>query len=189
MHAPHVENGGTIVRSATPGEALFVNARVVDRAGRPVAGAEVDIWQAAPSGMYENQDPAQAEMNLRGTFVTDEDGRFWFRSVMMAGYPIPVDTVVGRLLAAQGRHPFRPAHLHALIAKPGYKVLVSQVYDSADPNIDDDVQFGVTRATLGDFVRHQQPHPAAGEIGVWYALDHTYVLEAGEMERPKPPIR
>jgi catechol 1,2-dioxygenase len=63
------------------------------------------------------------------------------------------------------------------------------VYDSADPNIDDDVQFGVTRATLGDFVRHQQPHPAAGDIGVWHALDHTYVLEAGEMERPKPPIR
>jgi catechol 1,2-dioxygenase len=189
LHSPRVGNGGTIVRSDTPGEALYVSARVVDRAGGPVAGAEVDIWQASPGGLYENQDASQAEMNLRGTFTTDEAGRFWFRSVMMAGYPIPMETVVGRLLVAQGRHPYRPAHLHALIVKPGFKVLVSQVYDAKDPNIDNDVQFGVTRATLGDFVRHTEPHPRAGDIGVWHSLDYTYVLEEGETELPRAPIR
>ena len=98
-------------------------------------------------------------MNLRGKFTTDADGRFAFRSVMMVGYPIPTDGVVGRLLKAQNRHPYRPAHLHALIFKPGFKVLISQVYDPADPHIDSDVQFGVTKALIGDFVRHDEPHP------------------------------
>ena len=123
LNSPRVENGGTIVRSDTPGDALFVAGRVIDPSGKPVVGAEVDIWHASPVGLYEQQDPEQAEMNLRGKFTTDSDGRFWFRTVKMVGYPIPTDGVVGRLLAAQSRHPYRPAHLHALIVKQGFKVL------------------------------------------------------------------
>ena len=190
LNAPRVANGGTIVRSDTPGDPLLVNARVVDGEGRPIAGAEVDVWHASPVGLYENQDPEQAEMNLRGKFTTDGDGRFWFRSVMMIGYPIPTDGVVGRLLAAQDRHPMRPAHLHALIVKPGFKVLISQVYDANDPHIDSDVQFGVTKALVGDFVRHDRPHPDAAEVAApWYALDYTYVMEPGEAVLPRPPIK
>jgi catechol 1,2-dioxygenase len=110
LNSPKVENGGTIVRSDTPGDPLFVSGRVVDRAGKPIAGAEVDVWHASPVGLYENQDPGQADMNLRGKFTTDALGCFLFRSVKMVGYPIPTDGVVGRLLAAQHRHPYRPAH-------------------------------------------------------------------------------
>lgn len=190
LNSPRVANGGTIVRSDTPGEPLFVSARVVDGAGRPIAGAEVDVWHASPVGLYENQDPEQAEMNLRGKFTTDADGRFWFSSVMMVGYPIPTDGVVGRLLKAQGRHPMRPAHLHALIFKPGFKVLISQVYDANDPHIESDVQFGVTKALLGDFVRHDEPHPAGSDVGIpWFSLDYTYVMEPGEAVLPRPPIK
>ena len=190
LNSPRVENGGSIVRSDTPGPALFVNARVIDRAGRPVAGAEVDVWHASPVGFYENQDPDQADMNLRGKFVTDGDGRFAFRSVMMVGYPIPTNGVVGRLLKAQDRHPYRPAHLHALIFKEGFKVLISQVYDPNDPHIDDDVQFGVTRALIGDFVRHTEAHPSAPEVTApWYSLDYVYVMEAGKAVLPRPPIK
>src|SRR3954453_14282856 len=76
LHSPRVENGGSIVRSETPGPPLFVSARVVDQSGQPVADAEVDIWHASPVGLYENQDPEQADMNLRGKFTTDADGRF-----------------------------------------------------------------------------------------------------------------
>ena len=133
LNSPRVANGGTIVRSDTPGDPLFVTGRVVDTAGKPVAGAEVDIWHASPFGLYENQDPEQADMNLRGKFTTDDDGRFWFSTVKMTGYPIPTDGVVGRLLQAQNRHPYRPAHLHALIVKEGFKVLISQVYDPEGP--------------------------------------------------------
>jgi catechol 1,2-dioxygenase len=106
LNSPRVQNGGTIVRSDTPGPTLFVTARVEDRAGRPIGGAEVDIWHASPVGLYENQDLEQAEMNLRGKFITDTQGRFWFRTVKMVGYPIPTDGVVGRLLFEQNRHPY-----------------------------------------------------------------------------------
>lgn len=190
LNSPVTENGGSIVRSATPGPALFVHGRVVDPDGAPIAGAEVDVWHASPVGYYENQDPGQADMNLRGKLTTDQDGRFWFRSVMMVGYPIPTDGVVGRLLAAQGRHPYRPAHLHALIVKPGFKVLISQVYDPNDPHIDSDVQFGVTKALLGHFIRHDEPHPSAPDVTApWYALDHVYRMEAGETVLPRAPIK
>ena len=187
LNSPRMENGGSIVRSETPGAPLFVNGHVVDKDGRPVAGAEVDVWHASPVGLYENQDPDQADMNLRGKFTTDQDGRFAFRSVMMVGYPIPTNGVVGRLLEAQSRHPYRPAHLHALIFKPGFKVLISQVYDPNDPHIDSDVQFGVTQALIGKFVRHETPHPTARNVSTpWYSLDHIYRLEAGDAVLPRP---
>ncbi|WP_316174440.1 MULTISPECIES: dioxygenase [unclassified Bradyrhizobium] len=190
LNSPRTDNGGSIVRSATSGPALFVHGRVVDPNGAPVAGAEVDVWHASPVGYYENQDPDQADMNLRGKLVTDADGRFWFRSVMMVGYPIPTDGVVGRLLKAQGRHPYRPAHLHALIVKPGFKVLISQVYDPNDPHIDSDVQFGVTKALLGNFIRHDMPHPTEpGVTTPWYSLDHVYRMEIGDTVLPRAPIK
>jgi catechol 1,2-dioxygenase len=190
LNSPRTPNGAAIIRSPTPGDALFVNARVQDRAGHPIAGAEVDIWHASPIGFYENQDPEQADFNLRGKFTTDADGRFWFRTVKMVGYPIPTDGVVGRLLAAQDRHPYRPAHLHALIVKPGFRVLISQVYDPHDPNIDSDVQFGVTRALVGDFVRHDGSHPTEADVTPpWYSLDYVYAMEPGEATLPRPPIK
>jgi len=190
LNSPRVANGGSIVRSDTPGDALFVTGRVVDQAGKPVAGAEVDIWHSSPVGLYENQDETQADMNLRGKFTTDEQGRFWFETVKMVGYPIPTGGMVGRLLRAQNRHPFRPAHLHALIVKPGFKVLISQVYDPTDPNIETDAQFGVTRKLMGDYVRHDEPHPSRSDVHApWYSLDYTYVMEPGETVLPKPPIK
>src|ERR1700722_15038274 len=95
LDSPPVPNGGSIVRSDTPGEPLYVNARVEDKAGNAIAGAEVDVWHASPVGLYENQDTSQAHMNLRGKFTTDAEGRFWFRTVQMVGYPIPTSGVVG----------------------------------------------------------------------------------------------
>jgi catechol 1,2-dioxygenase len=190
MHSPRTDNGGSIVRSETPGPVLFVNAAVRDGNGDPVGGAEVDVWHSSPVGLYEQQDPGQAEMNLRGKLVTDERGRFWFRTVKMAGYPIPTDTVVGRLLRAQQRHPFRPAHLHVLILKEGFKTRISQVYADDDPRLDTDVQFGVTRALIGDFRRHDEPHQDDPSVRApWYSLDYTFTLEPGVARLPRPPIR
>jgi catechol 1,2-dioxygenase len=190
LNSPRVENGGSIIRSDTPGDALFVSGRIVNKVGEPIAGAEIDVWHASPVGLYEQQDPEQAEMNLRGKFTSDKDGRFWFKTVHMVGYPIPTDGVVGRLLKAQNRHPYRPAHLHTLIVKTGYKVLISQVYDPNDPHIDTDVQFGVTRALLGDFKRHDQSHPTDTDIvAPWFSLDYTYVMERGATVLPKAPIK
>lgn len=198
--SPPTENGASIVRSPTPGPPLYVTARVRDTAGEMVAGAEVDVWHSSPEGFYESQDPAQADMNLRGKFRTDADGTISFRTVKPAGYPIPVNGPVGRLLRAQGRHNMRPAHLHFLIHKGGYKTHISQVYANDDPNLGTDVQFGVTRALVGNYVRHADgppPEPIAGqdEAGApdrltteWYSLDYTFAIEPGEARLPRPPI-
>jgi len=189
MHSPPTQNGGSIVRSPTPGPALFVNAAFRDRAGKPVAGAVVDVWHSSPEGFYENQDPVQADMNLRGQFTTDAEGHIAFRSIKPAGYPIPIDGPVGALLRAQGRHNMRPAHLHFLAVKDGFKTLISQVYVDDDKFLETDVQFGVTRHLVGDYVRHEnEPAPAADVSGPWYSLDFSFVMEAGTSRLPRPPI-
>ena len=188
--SPSVAQGGSLLRSETPGPALFAEITVVDPAGEPVEGAEVDIWHASPVGFYENQDATQAEMNLRGKFTTDVAGRITFRTVRPAGYPIPTDGVVGRLLTAQGRHPYRPAHIHALVFKPGFKTLTAQIYDADDPYLETDVQFGVTRQLVAHLAAHSHPHPGAPEAGTpWYSLRHTLTIEPGEARLPRPPIK
>ena len=190
LDSPRTENGGSIVRSPTPGPELFVTAHVKDPDGKPVATAEVDIWQSSTEGLYENQDPTQADMNLRGKFTTDAQGNFSFRSILPAGYPIPVNGPVGDLLRAQGRHNMRPAHLHFLIFQEGLKTHISQVYVPQDPHIDTDVQFGVTKALLGDYVRHEQgAPPAPGVTAPWYTLDYTFHMERGKAALPRAPIQ
>lgn len=189
LDSPQYANGASIVRSPTPGVPIFVKAWVSDRQGRPVAGARVDVWHASSEGFYENQDPAQADMNLRGQFTTDANGHIAFRSIKPAGYPIPLSGPVGDLLRAQGRHNLRPAHIHFMIYQPGFKTQFSQVYSSDDPNIETDVQFGVTQALIGQYVLHEQePAPAPDVSGPWYSLDHHFVIEPGEATLPRPPI-
>lgn len=202
MHSPRVENGGSLLRGPTEGTPMHVNARVIDTAGDPVADAVVDIWHCAPTGFYENQlearsgqygDP-QVDMNLRGKFTTDANGEFSFWSVKPVGYPIPVDGVVGQLLAAQNRHPMRPAHIHALAFKEGYKTLISQVYSDDDVNLATDVQFGVTKALTGRFKQHLEPpaepprdRPAIN--GLWCSLNFTFKMQVGVASLPRPPIK
>ena len=187
--SPRVENGSSIVRSEAVGTPMFVTAYVKDLEGKPVSGAEVDVWHTSGEGIYENQDPHQADWNLRGKFTTDAEGKIWFRSIKPAGYPIPINGPVGDLLRAQGRHNMRPAHIHFLIFKPGYKTQFSQVYSSDDPNLETDVQFGVTRALIGKYVLHEhEPAPAADVKGPWYSLEHHFVIEPGEAKLPRPPI-
>jgi catechol 1,2-dioxygenase len=189
MGSPPTESGGSIVRSTTPGEPVFVTAWIRDESGQPVAQAEVDVWQASGEGYYENQDPGQADMNLRGKFTSDAQGCIRFRTVKPSGYPIPVNGPVGQLIRAQGRHNMRPAHIHFMVHKPGYKTQFSQLYSSDDPHLETDVQFGVTRALVGRYVAHEgEPAPDADVQGRWYTLEHTFVIARGEAALPPPPI-
>jgi protocatechuate 3,4-dioxygenase beta subunit len=186
---PACASGDSLVRSPTPGSQLRVSVSLEDATGQPAAGAEVDVWHSSPEGLYENQDPQQAEMNLRGRFVSDSAGKFQFRTVKPAGYPIPVDGPIGEFVRATRRHNFRPAHLHFMVFKPGFKTLISQVYSPDDPNINSDVQFGVTRALIGNYILHDEPSDEFGFGAPWYSLDQRFVLEAGEAGRPMAPIR
>lgn len=187
--APLCRSGDSIVRSPTPGPALLCRVQVLDGGGQPIGDAEVDVWHSSPDGRYENQDPAQANMNLRGRFSSDQEGRLQFRSVKPAGYPVPIDGPVGELIRATGRHNFRPAHLHFMVHKPGFKTLISQIYAPDDPHLDSDVQFGVTRALIGDFVRHEAANEDFGFAAPWYSLDQVLRLEPGAACRPRPPIQ
>lgn len=187
--APRVENGGSIVRSPTLGTPLFFYGHVVDTEGRAVAGANVDVWHCATNGLYENQDPAQAEWNLRGRLVTDEDGRFSYQSIRPVGYPTPAGGPTELLLKVQHRHPYRPAHLHALIYREGFKTVPAQVYAADDEVLESDSQFGVQTHAVGHYVLHEnEPAPDPSIKGPWYSLEHTFVITRGESWLPTPPV-
>ena len=190
LNSPVTENGGSIVRSPTPGPVLFAEVSVVDGKGAPIPDAVIDVWQSSTEGLYENQDPNQADMNLRGQFRTDASGKFSFRSILPAGYPIPVDGPVGDFIRAVKRpHNYRPAHIHFLIYKPGFKTMISQIYVNDDPLLETDVQFGVTKALIGNYVRHETETPPAPDVkGPWYSFAYTFAMKKGEAKLPRPPI-
>jgi catechol 1,2-dioxygenase len=176
---PLLPHGHDIASDDTPGETLTVTGRVTSLDGTPLANARVEVWQASPKGFYENQDPEQSDMNLRGRFETDADGRFWFVTVRPAGYPVPTDGPCGELLAAQGRHSMRPAHLHFIVIAPDHKVLVTQIFDEDDPYAGDDAVFG----TVGSLLRRFEPD-ANGR----FTLDVALKLEPGEQRIPHCPL-
>ena len=144
------------------GEPCLVTGQVTGPAGEPVAGALVDVWQANDDGFYDVQQPdLQPERNLRGLFTTDEQGRFRFRTIVPRHYPIPDDGPVGRLLAATGRHPFRPAHVHFLVTAPGFRPLTTHLFVEGSPYIDSDAVFGVKESLVREFPVVDDPARAA----------------------------
>lgn len=188
-NAPRCALGDNLVRSPAEGLPLFVSGVVRDLDGAPVAGASLDVWHASPVGLYENQDPDQVDMNLRGLFTTDAEGRFNFRTVRPAGYPVPTDGPVGDLLRAQIRHPYRPAHLHFMITKPGFKTLITQIFADDADNLETDVTFSVIRSIVGRYQLHDSgPAPVADVQGPFFTLDYDFTLEPGVMRVPVPPI-
>lgn len=188
--SPRYESGDSIVQTGTLGSPLYVSGHVCDTNREPIRNARVDVWQASPVGLYENQDPHQAEMNLRGHFFTDAHGVFHFRSVRPAGYPVPTHGPVGDLLRVQKRHPYRPAHLHFVVVAQGCSTLISQIFADDAEYLDSDVVFGVTRDLVGKFERHDVgtgPHPEALEP--YYTLECSFILGEGVATYPTPPIK
>lgn len=184
INSPEVEYGGSIIRGQSPGLPLQVSGQVSDPAGRPIADAIIHIWQASPHGMYENQDSGQPDMNLRGRLRTDADGRYCVNTVKPAGYPVPTHGPTGKLLHALGRHPFRPAHIHFLLERPGYETLITQIFDPEDQYIGSDAVYGVRPALIGSFAMVDQDNPETG-----YTLQRDFVMRPGAPSLPIPPIK
>lgn len=148
------------------GTPCLVSGRVTGPDGEPLAGAGVDVWQTNEDGFYDVQQPGiQPPGNLRGLFTADADGRFWFRSVVPRFYPIPDDGPVGQLLAATGRHPNRPAHLHFIVAAPGYRPVTTHVFVADSPYLDSDAVFGVKESLIREVQQVDDPARAA-EVGL-----------------------
>jgi protocatechuate 3,4-dioxygenase beta subunit len=148
------------------GAPCLVSGQVTGPDGEPLAGASVDVWQANEDGFYDVQQPGvQPESNLRGLFTTDDEGRFWFRSIVPKYYPIPDDGPVGQLLAATGRHPNRPAHLHFIVTAPGYRPVTTHVFVADSPYLDSDAVFGVKDSLVRPVPEVDDPVRAA-EVGL-----------------------
>ncbi|QKM65236.1 catechol 1,2-dioxygenase [Polynucleobacter tropicus] len=179
-NAPLCAWGESISRTDLGGQLMEVRGLILDEDKNPISSAIVDVWHSSPVGFYENQDENQIDMNLRGRFETNEHGEFFFRTIRPAGYPVPTDGPCGELLRAQKRHPNRPAHIHFMISKPGYKVLITQVFDATDKNLESDPVFGVSKQLVGNYLTDEK-------TGIC-KLNHAFVLQAGEMIFPAPPI-
>jgi protocatechuate 3,4-dioxygenase beta subunit len=122
---------------------LEMRGRITDSKGQPIAGALVEVWQTAPNQLYDVQDKDQPDGHLRGSFRSDAVGAYGFQTIMPVSYPIPNDGPAGQLLAAMGRHPFRPAHIHFMISAPGYRTLVTHLFLDGDKYLGSDAVFGV----------------------------------------------
>ena len=154
------------------GETMVMEGRVLDLAGKPIAGAIVDVWHANELGRYSHFDPDQPEYALRRRIETDAQGRYRFRSFLPPGYAIPPDSPTSELFAAIGRHGNRPAHIHFLVTAAGMRTLTTQVNVPGDSFIDDDFAFA-TRDSL--VLKLEKNTPAKGYESLGIAAPFTRV--------------
>jgi hydroxyquinol 1,2-dioxygenase len=175
--SPAFDNGADLSNGA-PGQACYVRATVRGLGGEAVAGACVQIWQADADGFYDVQYAGNDAHRARGTLIADAAGNFHFKSVLAEAYPIPSDGPVGRLLAALGRHPWRPAHMHFLIEAPGYERLVTHVFRDHDRYLDSDAVFGVRSSLITQWVRHEPGTTPDGGHSTepFYTLNFDFVM-------------
>jgi hydroxyquinol 1,2-dioxygenase len=178
--SPPRELGDDINVSREPGHPCVVTGRVVDGTGAPVAGATVDVWQANADGYYDVQKPGEMGVgDLRGLFTTDDDGRYWFRTIVPAHYPIPTDGPVGRMLRATGRHGWRPAHVHLEVSATGLRPVTTHVFVADSPYLESDAVFGVRESLVREF-REVDDDEAAAVYGVanpFRTVEFDVVLE------------
>jgi len=148
---PPLEIGGDMKRHYE-GEIVLVEGRVLDTKGNPLTGAEIDIWQTAPNGMYSSQDPEQDIHSFHALMTTDANGCYAFTTVRPVSYTVPNDGPVGEILDAAGRHPWRPSHLHFIVKAEGHRDLVTEVFAADDPFLDEDTVFGVREDLVMEYV-------------------------------------
>lgn len=167
--APRLPQDSDIAAGA-PGEPLDVDVLVTSADGTPLAGAEVDVWQADEEGLYDVQrTELGASRRARAVMRTDADGRLRFRTIVPTAYPVPTDGPVGCMLVASGRHPWRPAHIHFMIRAEGHESLVTHLFRSGDPYLDSDVVFGVRQSLVVRMEPERKSQPRK--------LQQTFVLD------------
>jgi hydroxyquinol 1,2-dioxygenase len=153
---PEADNGDDISDGVT-GTPMFVTGRVVNEQGEPIAGAKVDTWHSDGEGFYDVQQTEKLhdQLAMRALLTTDDDGRFWYRSISPRYYPVPTDGPCGEILRAANRSPMRPQHVHFWVHAEGYQPLITQVFLKDDPYIGRDAVFADQTSLMADFVRHE----------------------------------
>lgn len=142
--APQMPAGGDMGTADTNGTPLVITGRVLDTAGKPIAGAKLDAWQSNSEGFYDSQLDSRDTLQMRGIYTTDSEGRYHIVTRRPVKYPIPTDGPVGAMLKATNRHPIRPAHVHFVVSAPGYEPVTTHIFDEDDPQLRaGDTVFGV----------------------------------------------
>ena len=184
---PH---GSDISPQNVTGEKMFVQSRVTDIKGKPLAGVPVDVWHADDDGFYDSQKPAYATQgpSSRARFRTDADGRFFFRTILPSSYPIPTDGPVGEMILQTRRHPMRPAHVHFLVNAEGYEPLITHVFIGGDKYLDSDVVFGVKDELVANVEKRSDPRMPDGKPAAapWHLMTYEFHLKPGGGMAPKP---
>jgi protocatechuate 3,4-dioxygenase beta subunit len=162
--APKKNMGDSIVAENRDGVTTYLSGHVLDMNGKPIAGAQLDVWQADAAGLYDVQDTAVRDMNMRGLFTTGADGKYLVKTTRPVAYQIPSDGPVGRMLAATNRHPWRPAHVHFVVSAPGFKPVTTHLFDSVDKYLDGDAVFGVKNSLICEFPTHTIKDAAAEQF-------------------------
>ena len=173
---------GADIAGGLKGQPLYVEGIVRSASGTPVAGAQIEVWQADEEGLYDLQKPnfGADHTELRARFFADQDGRFRFRSIVPKFYSIPVDGPVGDLTRATKRGTFRPAHLHFMISAPGFEKLITHIFVRGDPHLNNDAVFAVKPSLVGDYVEKPAgvAAPDGGEMSEpWFHLAYDFGLK------------
>jgi len=174
--APRFESGAQIARRDAAAEVVLYG-RITNKAGNPIAGADVGVWQTGSDGLYDMQHEGHS-MDCRGVFRTDADGRYLIRAVRPLGYGIPMDGPVGEMIRAQKRHGMRPAHVHFLVSAPGYRELVTALYLADDPHLADDVVFGAHGELVVSIKENQPGCPVPGAKSIAFDFQLSKESEA-----------
>lgn len=188
--APEWEYGADLRSKATvKGEDTWVTGRVLSLEGKPVPGATIDVWQAKADGIYDTQDP-HAEFELRGRVKTNAEGRYAFATYKPVFYGVPTDGPVGELLRASGRHPMRPAHMHAIVNAPGYQQVITHVFVEGDPYLDSDAVFAVKNSLVGKYRQVDAPEEAEklGMPNPFLRLDWDFHLAPASERKERKTI-
>jgi len=173
---PERPNGAKIGEDPD-GKPLFINHKVLNRDGQPLAGAIVDVWQPNGDGFYFVQREQLPEWNFYARLRTDASGSLQFQTVVPGDYPVPTSGPTGSMLEQLGRHGYRAAHIHYIIRAEGHPDFTTMMYFNHSPYVDSDTIFSVKDFRV-DLVEHSDEAAikARGLNKPFFTLDYTFVI-------------
>lgn len=169
------------VSEGVAGEPTFMSGHVKTVDGKPIAGAQLDLWQTDGEGFYDVQLPNLKSMQARGKIIADAEGHYGFRTIKPVSYPIPTDGPVGKMLNGMGRHPYRPAHIHAIVSAPGFEPVTTHVFVKGDPYLQSDAVFGVKNSLITEFVKREGTAPDGTKSNTpFWEVQYDFVLASAK---------
>lgn len=114
------------------GEITYLSGRILTPSGAPLRNAFVEIWQVDNTASYihtrgRNPDGNDGNFQGYGRFLTDKEGRYYFRTIKPVRYEL-----FGM---------FRTPHIHVAISKNGRRIFTTQLLIKGEPDNERDGLF------------------------------------------------